>query len=150
MTTITIDDISGKARDAGTSLTNALPPSVTDAGRKAYDSVAGGAQWYIEQWEDLIAEAREMRASAELDDIPAEDFLANLIEAKIDSDIPGRLRVRPAQLKGRSELARQCTELLAGVDGISEAHVSALTGSVLLFYDTNHFETSEELLLALG
>ena len=76
MTTITIDDISGKARDAGTSLTNALPPSVTDAGQKAYDSVAGGAQWYIERWEDLIAEAREMRASAELDDIPAEDFLA--------------------------------------------------------------------------
>lgn len=149
MTNITIDDITGKARNAGTSLTNAVPQSVTDTGRKAYDSVASGAQWYVEQWEDLIAEAREMRGSADLDIIDADYFLANLIEAKVASDVPGRLRVRPEQLKGRTELARQCTEILANMDGISEARVSALTGSILVFYDADQYDSSEALLNAL-
>ena len=39
---------------------------VTRVGRKAYDQVAGGMQWYVERWEDMVHEAKAARAPAQI------------------------------------------------------------------------------------
>jgi hypothetical protein len=149
MTTITVENITGKARDAGSAINTAMPQPVTSAAQKAYDKVAGGAQWYFEQWEDLIEEARAERMAGR-EQIDLDDLLASLAEAKVITDFPGRLRVRPSQLKGQSHLAQQCVERLDQLDGIDEIHASPLTGSVLLIYDRQQYKSRDELLAAVA
>jgi hypothetical protein len=150
MTTITVDNIPTKAREAGSAVTAAVPQSVSQAAQKSYDTVVHRVQWYLEQWEDVVEEARAMRAAAAgLEALSHADFLASLPEAKVVSDIPGRLRVRAQQLKGQQRLAEQCTERLAKLEGISEVHVSPLTGSVLTFYDSDQYKSAGALLGAI-
>jgi len=145
MAAISVENISDKARQVGT----VFPDSVTDAGQKGYDRVVGGVQWYLEKWEDLIEEARASQ-QIKLAEVSLEEVFASLPEAPVASDIPGRLRVRTHLLKGQSRLAQQCTTELDGLPGISEVHVSSLTGSVLVFYDTEVYESRGELLQALS
>ncbi|MCA9952057.1 MAG: hypothetical protein KDE48_20545 [Anaerolineales bacterium] len=148
MTNISIDNITDKARDTGTALTAAVPQSVSKPAQKAYDAVGTGVQWYLEQWEDVIEEAKALKRG-DLADMNLKDFLASLPEAKVESDIPGRLRLRTKQIKGQSQLAKEGIEALAELEGISEVHVSALTGSVLLFFDRNQYESRDALLQAI-
>lgn len=149
MTTIPVDNIPDKTRQAGQALIDAVPQSVTDSSKKVYDALNSRVQWYLEHWEDVIEEAREMQIG-DIEDISLAEFLANLPEAVVVSEIPGRLRVRMKKLKGQSNLAREGLEALAQVDGISEVHVSDLTGSVLLFFDKQQYESGEGLLQSIS
>ena len=149
MTTISVENITDKARGTSAAINSAIPQPVTSAAQKAYDKVAGGVQWYFEQWEDLIAEARAERMAG-IGHVELDDLLASLVEAKVITDFPGRLRVRPGQLKGQSRLAQQCVETLDKVDGIDEIHASPLTGSVLLIYDSQQYESRDALLTAVA
>ena len=54
---------------------------------------------------------------------------------KVVHALPGRVRVKVAQIKGNPELARQAREKLAGVPGIREVEANPLTGSVLVLFD---------------
>ncbi len=149
MTSISIDNISEKARDTGTALTAAVPQSVSKPAKRAYDAVGTGVQWYLEQWEDVIEEAKVMKRG-DLAELNFKDFLASLPEATVVSDIPGRVRLRNKGLKGQSQLAKESTQALAEVDGVSEVHVSALTGSILVFFDKDQYESRDALLQAIG
>lgn len=149
MTSISIDNVSDKARDTGTALAAAVPQSVSKPAKKAYNAVGTSVQWYLEQWEDVIEEAKVMK-HGDLEVIGLKEFFASLPAATVESDIPGRLRLRAKQLKGQSQLAKESTEALAELDGISEVHVSALTGSVLVFFDKNQYESRDALLQAIG
>lgn len=148
MSTISVDNIPDKTRDTGKAMIAAVPQSVSKPAHKAYDAAAGSLQWYLEKWEDVIEEARHLQRK-DLESINLTDFLAGLPDAKVISDIPGRLRVRSKQLKGQKQLAQEGTEALDQLDGISEVHVSSLTGSVLVFFDTNQYESSTALLQSI-
>jgi hypothetical protein len=50
--------------------------------------------------------------------------------------IPGRVRVKVFHIKGSEEGAQALQYWLAGQTGIQEASASAVTGSVVLGYDT--------------
>ena len=149
MTTIPVEDLTGNAQGVGPTIDAIVPQQVTSAAQKAYDKVAGSVQWYLEQWEDLIEEARVEWAAGK-EQINLDDLLAGLAEAKIVTDFPGRVRVRDAQLKGQTRLAQQCVEKLDQLDGIDEVHASPLTGSILLIYDRQQFESRDALLEAVA
>jgi hypothetical protein len=145
MTTIEIENVSDQTR----SVSKVIPDSLTQTGQKGYDKVAGSVQWYLEKWEDLIEEARSVQ-HAKLEAVSLKEVLAFLPEAKVASDIPGRLRVRTSVLKGQSRLAAQCATELDGIEGIDEVHVSALTGSVLFWYNTDILESRDALMQAIN
>jgi Heavy metal associated domain 2 len=63
--------------------------------------------------------------------------------------IPGRLRLKIAQLRDNPELARELYERLSGRRGIQRVEANALTGSVLVLYDAEEI-TSLESVLALA
>ena len=149
MTTISVENVTQKARNSGSAILDSLPKPVTDATQMAYDKVVGGVQWYVEQWEDLIEEARELHR-VDLEEIEVSDVLAGLTVAKVASDIPGRLRVRTEMLEKQTQVAQQCAEKLDQLDGIEEIQVSALTGSVLIFYDSQKYESRDALLSAVA
>ena len=78
------------------------------------------------------------------------DILATLGEAKVASDIPGRARLRLPQLKGQKTLCEQCGEAIRGVPGISDVHVSSITGSILAFYDQDALPSLQAVLATLA
>lgn len=59
--------------------------------------------------------------------------------------IPGRLRVRCVSLRGRTELGPYLKSCLEAQPGIQRVEVSALTGSVKVFYQTES-TTAKEIL----
>jgi hypothetical protein len=63
--------------------------------------------------------------------------------------IPGRLRLKIAQVRDNPDLARELYERLSGRRGIQRVEANALTGSVLVLYDAEEI-TSLESLLALA
>jgi hypothetical protein len=62
--------------------------------------------------------------------------------------IPGRLRVKCASLKRNEQKVRRVCDYLRGIDGVVEAEANALTGSLLVRYDTDVVR-SETLLNSL-
>jgi hypothetical protein len=140
-------DASGPA--TGTTPSQTFVPSLARAGRRVAASISAGAERYYEHWEDLVHEARASTRAPE-EGTSVGSVLASLSEASVESDIPGRVRLRQKQLRGRTRLAEETAAALAGVDGIDRAHVSALTGSVLIFYDARRYGTREALLEAIG
>jgi len=123
--------------------------SVTQTNRQFYDSITSGVQWYFEQWEDLVEEAKAS-LSTDAESIGVSDILAGLAEAKVASDIPGRIRLRLKQLRGHDDLATQSAQALGRLSGITEVDVSALTGSILIFYDTAQYESRDALVRAIA
>ena len=113
------------------------------------EAIAGGAQRYLERWEDLVHEARATRdGGAEEPDVAG--ALAGLPGAKVESDTPGRLRLRLTQLRGHERLAEQVARALEGHEGITRVDVSARTGSVLILYDPQRYATGEALQRAIA
>ena len=122
---------------------------VAQASRQFYDTITGGVQWYFEQWEDLVVEAKASLSTG-AESIGVSDILAGLAEAKVASDIPGRVRLRLKQLRGHDDVATQSAQALGRMSGITEADVSALTGSILIFYDTAQYESRDALVRAIA
>ena len=122
---------------------------VTRTSLQVYETLVGSVQWYVEQWEDLVVEAKASLASNAPSPTVAE-VLAGLAEATVASAIPGRVRWRLKQLKGHDRLAEQGAQALGRLPGIRQVEVSALTGSVLIFYDTAKYASRDALARALA
>jgi Heavy metal associated domain 2 len=139
------------AQSSSTASVAALPAAivqpVAETGRRISNHVTGGVQWYLEQWEDLLVEVKAQRAGAGAD---VAGIRASLAQARVVSEVPGRVRLRLKELKGRDQLAWQTLEALANVPGIRRAQVSSLTGSVLIFYDTAAYRSLDSLLQAVA
>ena len=75
-------------------------------------------EWYVEQWEDLVVEAKASLTAGE-EGLSVAGILAGLAEATVVSDIPGRVRLRLKQLKGHDRLAEQSAQALGSMEGIS-------------------------------
>ena len=127
--------------------TSAVTEPVAKAGRKVYDQAAGGVQWYMEKWGDLVHEARASRAPTE--SLTVDDVLAGLSEAKVMSSIPGRARLRLKSLKRQDQVAEQTAQALVSKPGINQVGVNPLTGSVLVLFDKDQYPSLDALLQAL-
>ena len=120
-----------------------------DASQTVYERVAGGVEWYFEHWVDIVEEIKAERAVGQAK-LSVADIMAALPQAKVASDIPGRVRLRLPELKGQKPLVEQCTEALRAVTGINDVQVSSITGSILAFYDTDQHPSLQALLEAVG
>jgi Heavy metal associated domain 2 len=127
--------------------TSAITEPVAKAGRKVYDQAAGGVQWYVERWEDMVHEAKAARAPAQT--LSVEEVLAGLSGAKVMSSIPGRARLRLKSLKRQDQAAGEVAQALASLPGISQAGVNPYTGSVLVFFDKAQYPSLDALLQAV-
>lgn len=150
------------ARDAGASLiekTNAagaqvagavsatalaVTQPVADTGKSAYHATLTGAHWYVEQWVDIAAEAREWVSPSS--HLTASEVVASLPLAKVVSDIPGRARLRAAQIRGDSQLAKEVAESVFSQLGGGRVTASPATGNVLIHYDQGQYGSLNELL----
>lgn len=126
----------------------AVTRPLVDATHTAYEKIAGGMEWYFEHWIDIVEEIHAEQA-ARLPKMALDDILGTLDHAHVASDIPGRVRLRLPELKKQKILAAQCAQTLQGIPGITEAHVSPVTGSILAFYDTDILPSLTELLAAV-
>ncbi len=121
---------------------------VAQTSRKLYEKATTGAQWYIEQWEDLFIEAKHM-ALGSGSHVTAAEVLADLSNAKVASDSPGRLRLRLKSLRWQDELLAQSAQALGSIPGINLVETSTAAGSFLIFYDKARFASAEELISSL-
>lgn len=106
------------------------------------------AQWYAGQWAELAAEARA--SVTPHTELTAAALCADLCHAKVASDLPGRVRLRVAQLRGIRWLAKEVEQQLARQPGIERVSVSAATGSVLIYYCRRRYPSIRALLANLG
>ena len=127
----------------------AMAKPLVDATHTVYQKIAGGVEWYFEHWVDLVEEIRAEQAAGQVSRTLA-DIIAALPEARVASDIPGRVRLRLPELQGQKALVEQVGEALIGVSGVTSAQVSSVSGSVLVFYDTDQLPSLHELLQAVG
>ena len=126
-----------------------IASSLADSTKKAHGKLLGSVEWYFEHWVDLFEEVKAEK-QAVLASLSLDDVMAALPGAKVSSDIPGRARLRLPLLKGQEALCELCTDALNAVPGVDEAHVSSLTGSVLVLYDTDEIPSLQTLLEAVG
>lgn len=127
----------------------AISKPLVDATHTVYERVAGGVEWYFEHWVDIVEEIRAEQAAGQAR-LTVADIMAALPEAKVASDIPGRVRLRLPELRGKKPLVEQCSEALRAVPGISDVQVNSITGSILAFYDTDQHPSLQALLEAIG
>lgn len=59
--------------------------------------------------------------------------------------IPGRVRLRSSELRGRPELAEHLRHRLSQVFGITAVEISEVTGSVLILYQAEHLAQEASL-----
>ena len=129
----------------------AITQPVAKAGRQAYERFAGRFEWYLEQWEDVVHEARAVRAQKySLEGVSVADVLSGLGGAKVASSLPGRARLRLKQLKKQDQLAEQTAHALGALPGISQAEANPVTGSVLILFDAKHYPSLDALLKAVA
>lgn len=121
---------------------------VAQTSRKLYGKATTGAQWYVEQWEDLFVEAKHM-ALGSGSHATATEVLADLPNAKVASDSPGRLRLRLKSLRWQDELLAQSAQALGSVPGVTLVETSSAAGSLLIFYDKSRYASAEELMSSL-
>ena len=121
---------------------------VTESSRKLYQKFSGGAQWYGEQWEDLLIEAKHMALGAESHHTAA-DVLAGLGAAKIASDLPGRVRVRLKELRWQDHLLGEVSSALGSLPGVQQVDTNTVTGSVLVHYDKTLYSSLQDLMQAV-
>jgi hypothetical protein len=151
MSAVTVSAPAGDQSDVAgaTRPTANVVPTIARSGRRLVETIAGGAERYLERWEDLVHEARASSRPVD-ESLRVGDALALLPAAKVESDIPGRVRLRLKQLRGRGPLTKQLAAALEGDEGVDRAEVSARTGSVLVHYDTVRYGTRDALLEAVG
>ena len=73
-------------------------------------------------------------------------LLASLPRSQVVSDLPGRVRLRVASIKGQESLAQFTASALMTGTGIRDVRANALTGSVLIYYDTEHYDKLSTLM----
>jgi hypothetical protein len=119
--------------------------------RSAYNQVIGGLQWYGEQWQDLVAEAKVLQASRiagpELDPSNLPILVA---EAPAISDLPGRLRLDLKQIRRNQRLVDECIAILQTLSGVGRVKFSSASGRILLFYDPDRYPTTKLLRQAIA
>lgn len=101
-----------------------------------------GVQRFGRRWSDLIDES----ATPARADIDPASLLASVSVADLASFAPGRARLRLRQLVGQPQLAEQTATALAAVDGVTEVHARATTGSVLILFDAACYPSPQSLL----
>ncbi len=126
-----------------------LTKPLVDATHTVYEKIAGGFEWYFEHWVDLFEEIKAEQAVG-LPSLDVAAVMAALGDAKVASDIPGRVRLRLPELKKQTALCAQLAETIKGVAGVEAVHVSAITGSILALYDADEYPSLDELLQAIG
>jgi len=62
------------------------------------------------------------------------------LNLKIEHQVPGRVRMKIPAAKGNPELLKQISETFAVIPGIEEVKVNPVTGSVVLYYDTDRHD----------
>jgi len=139
-----VDASAVEAQSPGSEVITSITAPAVKTGHAAYGKVASGVQWYVEQWEDLLHEARAERTPSE-EGLTADSLVASLADARVAWDYPGHLRLRPTQLKGHKRLAEQAAEALGSIPGVRQVEISSLTGSVLIAYDTETFPSRDAL-----
>ncbi|MFN8474233.1 MAG: hypothetical protein U0822_18715 [Anaerolineae bacterium] len=137
------------AVSASVSAVSSVSKPLHEPSRKAYGRLQESVQWYVEHWEDLVHEARAERAPHEEVSLSPDGILKSLSDAKVASDIPGRVRLRVDQLKGHDGLAEPVAQTLGSIPGVKQVEVSSATGSILVVYDKKKYASREELLGAI-
>lgn len=143
-----VDASAVEAQSSGSEVITSITQPAAKTGQAAYGKLTSGVQWYIEQWEDMLHEARAERTPSE-EGLTADSLVASLADARVAWDYPGHLRLRPTQLKGHKRLAEETAQALGSIPGVKQVGISSLTGSVLIVYDTDQFPSREALLSAL-
>jgi hypothetical protein len=59
---------------------------------------------------------------------------------KIEHQVPGRVRMKIPAGKGNADLLQQISETFAVIPGIEEVKINPVTGSVVLYYDTDRHD----------
>ncbi|MEZ4768290.1 MAG: hypothetical protein R2844_07680 [Caldilineales bacterium] len=126
-----------------------IASSLADSTKKAHSKLLGGVEWYFEHWVDLFEEVKAEKQAA-LASFSLDDVMAALPGARVASDVPGRARLRLPLLKGQQALCEMAADALNAVPGVDEVHVSSLTGSVLVMYDSDEIPSLQTLLDAVG
>jgi hypothetical protein len=62
------------------------------------------------------------------------------LNLKIEHQVPGRVRMKIPSGKGNPELLKQVSETFAVIPGIEHVTVNPVTGSVVLYYDTDRHD----------
>ena len=78
------------------------------------------------------------------------DVMADLANAKVVSDIPGRLRLRLKELRWQDQLLAESAQALGSLPGLQQVEASPITGSILIHYDTARYGTRAALMDALA
>ncbi|HNS03935.1 MAG TPA: hypothetical protein PKM78_16325 [Anaerolineae bacterium] len=140
-------DSSGSAAATFSPLDATKP--LVDATHTVYEKVAGSVEWYFEHWVDLFEEIKAEQA-VRLPGLDLANVMVALGDAAVASDIPGRARLRLPVLRKRSDLCAQVAEAVKATPGVDAVHVSAITGSILVFYDGEEHRSLDALLHAIG
>ena len=122
-----------------------IASSLADGTKHVHGKVMGSVEWYFEHWVDIFEEIKAERQH-KLGSFSLADVIGALPGARVTSDTAGRARLRLPLLKGQKALCEQCADALGAVAGIEQVRVSAVTGSVLVFYDTDEFSSLPDLL----
>ena len=125
-----------------------IASSLADGTKQIHGKVMGSVEWYFEHWVDIYEEIKAEK-QRKLGSFSLADVMGALPGAKVSSDTAGRVRLRLPLLKGQKALSAQCADALGAVAGIEQVSVSAVTGSVLMYYDTDEFSSPLELLDAI-
>jgi hypothetical protein len=62
------------------------------------------------------------------------------LDLQIAHQVPGRIRVKIPAAKGNAELLQQISETFGIIPGIEQVSVNAVTGSIVLVYDTDQHD----------
>lgn len=123
---------------------------VIEAGQAAISQVSVRAERYFEQWVDLVEEVRAEQVVAGQPVVSLDDALAGLAAAEVMSVSTGRVRLRLPELHGQRVVAEELADVLVTVPGIKRVQVSAITGSVLIFYSERDYPAVDDLLEAIA
>ena len=69
----------------------------------------------------------------------------NAAEITVMHTIPGRIRLKVAQVRDNPTLATEIQQRLISLDGVRQVEVNARTGSVLILYDAARLASAESL-----
>ena len=101
---------------AGPVVPEAITEPIAKASRQAYEHFAGKFEWYREQWEDVVHEAKTVRARKySLEGVSVADVLSGLGGAKVASSLPGRA----AAHQGAQEAGSACRTDRARLGGVT-------------------------------
>lgn len=125
------------------------PPNQLSMPVTRFSSRLQSAERYFEHWVDLVEEIKAEQEVPDQEDLDLADITAKLADAEVASESTGRVRLRLHELQGQPLLAEQLADALVAVPGIKRVQVSAITGSVLIFFNARDYPSVDDLLDAL-